>query len=142
MTEQDKKEPDAEEDKKNDSSEPLTIDKVKEIAKEVVDGALDAMRKLVDSNDDGEDGDKGDPDDPKGKKGEGRTKRTYRTIEEDAERLVREAWEKVAGEKEAEREEAKKKQEEEHKKKKEPDKAPIKVRKLTRIMLGKDYGQE
>ena len=123
--ESEKKEPDNEEGTKS-----ATIDDVKKIVKEALDDVKDLFTGNSDpGSEDGGEKKEGESDgDEKNRRPLGRS---FAERERQAEELVKAQVAKVLGEMEHAKEH------EEMKTKKEPEKAPLKVRKLTKFMLGK-----
>lgn len=137
MPKEETKEQETEEKKSDDETKDaeVTMDKVRDVVAE----ALEPFKKLLSDDDDSGKSDDDDKDEDKkdGEKGAVRTRRSFSAIEHDAEKMVQDAVAKFIGE-----QEHKKEHEELAKKKAEPEKSPIKVRRLTKFMLGKDYGKD
>lgn len=144
MTEE-KKEEEKEEKKESDSGDgsgQVTEGKVREL----IDDALKPIKDLLTGDDDS--GDSDDSGEKKSKAEEARERlgkkrgSSYAQTEQDAFDKVRQAVKEAIPEAIAELEHSKEHEEIKQKKKQEPQSAPIKVRRLTRLMLGKDYGKD
>ena len=125
------------EEKKEEGSKSATIEDVKTIVKE----AIDDVKNFLTSSDnksgsgDGTDGSKKDEKESGGPRSN--FGKSLAAKEQEAEELVKNAVREVLGELEPKKEEKK-----EEPKKQETQNPPIKVRRLTKFMLGKDYGKD